>query len=411
MISNRERNRVDGFSIIEVLIVIVIIGVLAALTIVGFPGVIKDSVNASLRSDLENVSKQLKSYQALTATDNKYPIQIDDCPTPANGNLCIKLSGSNKLSYTPNNSSSPKNFRVTAYNEDYGFYYSNDANDIKCPLNFVIVPGSSLYGTGDFCAMKYEAKQDSSIVPASEPDGLPWVNVPQDVAGVNNDANDYSKNVANCSGCHLISEAEWLTIAHDALGVGSNKNTLSGFNYIYRGNSTNLGSGALAASRSDSNGYFGMSTSAGDAAFYDSSHLYVNGDSQRRTLTLSNGEVIWDVSGNVAEWTSGQSASGSPGKIGQICDSAIGGTYIEWSQADAISTLNPNPSPSYAGYGSLHSGDGIGKLCSDPSVDWSRGMIRGGNWANGIISGVFALTIQLSPLSDGSGYVGFRASR
>lgn len=62
-----------GFSIVELLVVIVVIGILAAITIVSFSG-IRQRVNlATLKSDLKNASTQLEAYKALDSNE-AYPL-------------------------------------------------------------------------------------------------------------------------------------------------------------------------------------------------------------------------------------------------------------------------------------------------------------------------------------------------
>lgn len=58
-----------GFTIVELLIVIVVIGILAAITIVAYNGVQSRAKETSLRSDLTNVAKQIEVFRA----DGDYP--------------------------------------------------------------------------------------------------------------------------------------------------------------------------------------------------------------------------------------------------------------------------------------------------------------------------------------------------
>lgn len=55
-----------GFTIVELLVVIVVIGILAAISVIAFNGVKNKAVVATLQSDLSNASKQISAY-AVTA--------------------------------------------------------------------------------------------------------------------------------------------------------------------------------------------------------------------------------------------------------------------------------------------------------------------------------------------------------
>jgi len=90
-----------AFTIVELLVVIVIIGILAAIVIVSYIGISQRAIVASLVSDLNNSSKQLKLYQI---TNSLYPttLSASNCPaTPVIDNkLCLKPSANNTFTYT-----------------------------------------------------------------------------------------------------------------------------------------------------------------------------------------------------------------------------------------------------------------------------------------------------------------------
>ena len=93
-----------GFTIVELLVVIVVIGVLAAITVVSYTGISQKAIVAMLQSDLGNSAQKLKLYRV---EHDAYPATLDgsNCPTgPADVNYCLKASSGNTLSY---NSSSP----------------------------------------------------------------------------------------------------------------------------------------------------------------------------------------------------------------------------------------------------------------------------------------------------------------
>lgn len=83
-----------GFTIVELLIVIVIVSILATISIVAYMGMQKRAVETALKSDLSNASKQLAAAQV---TDGSFPN-----PTlPSN----VTASGSNTFQYTSNGTS------------------------------------------------------------------------------------------------------------------------------------------------------------------------------------------------------------------------------------------------------------------------------------------------------------------
>lgn len=68
----------NGFTIVELLIVILVIAILAAISVVAFNGVQNRAVDAAIRADLANVAKKLETAR----TDyNRYPANISELPT------------------------------------------------------------------------------------------------------------------------------------------------------------------------------------------------------------------------------------------------------------------------------------------------------------------------------------------
>lgn len=61
---NRWMKQEKGFTIVELLIVIVIIGILAAITIVAYNGIQNRASDVAIQSDLANIAKKLKAYNA-----------------------------------------------------------------------------------------------------------------------------------------------------------------------------------------------------------------------------------------------------------------------------------------------------------------------------------------------------------
>ena len=395
------KNKQSGFTIVELLIVIVVIGILAAITIVAYNGIQGRALAATLQSDLDGAAKQLKLYQV---DHSAYPTSIDCSASPAVGSICLKSSGG--TTYTAfqvsNASATAQAFCLTANNNTTSYCITNDSvpasgncsgivlGGTSCPSGFIVVPGSSTYGTGDFCVMKYEAKQASATVPISQATGLPWTNISQA------DAVNYSANVAGCAGCHLITEAEWLTIAQNVISVASNwSGGVEGSGYLYNGHNDNYPSNALAADVNDNSGYSGTNNSSPSI--------------ERRTLTLTNGEVIWDFAGNVWEWTAGSIGGGQqPGLAGESAYA-----WKDWNNAGLLlNGLSNVELPSYAttSASSWNSTQGIGQLFSNYGESLAHAFLRGGSFEDGSSAGVFALDLfDASTVSNA--VIGFRVSR
>lgn len=105
----------SGFTIVELLIVIVVIGILAAITIVAFNGVQNRAKVASLSSDLSNAAKQLKIDQV---NDGKFP----DTLAAANGGKGLSSSAGTVYDYRVNNAANPATFCLTGINGAIAYF-------------------------------------------------------------------------------------------------------------------------------------------------------------------------------------------------------------------------------------------------------------------------------------------------
>lgn len=115
----------SGFTIVELLIVIVIIGILAAITIVSYTGITQRAVTSTVQADLANAKKQLTLYY----TDNgSYPTGISgNCPVPADTKYCLKNSGGNTFTYYQ---LSPRSYALDATSTNGTIYHTSESTDI-----------------------------------------------------------------------------------------------------------------------------------------------------------------------------------------------------------------------------------------------------------------------------------------
>ena len=129
-----KQKKQRGFTIVELLIVIVVIGILAAISIVAYSGIQKRAVAASLVSDLSSASKQLRLYQIDTSA---YPTGLDCGVSPAVGTICLRSStGTSFTDYSLPSAGNGRLFCITATNNSQSYYVTNDgpASPGSCPI-------------------------------------------------------------------------------------------------------------------------------------------------------------------------------------------------------------------------------------------------------------------------------------
>jgi prepilin-type N-terminal cleavage/methylation domain-containing protein len=120
-----------GFTIVELLIVIVIVAILATLTSVAYNGMQKRAQLARLSSEASNLERK---FALFNAESNTYPTAINDCPTPAATNLCLAAPNDELYTYQVNAANSTRYINSRAVNTSYelqidgtnaGIYFSN----------------------------------------------------------------------------------------------------------------------------------------------------------------------------------------------------------------------------------------------------------------------------------------------
>lgn len=125
---NSNRKAVSGFTILELLVVTVVIGILVAITVVLYLGINNSAITATLKSDLSNAKGEIIMFHAEKA---RYPGRVDDCPTPSSDNLCLKYSGSTIfLSYVVDNNAYPKTFSLSIKNVYLSGTITNSTNPV-----------------------------------------------------------------------------------------------------------------------------------------------------------------------------------------------------------------------------------------------------------------------------------------
>lgn len=141
----------SGFTIVELLVVIVVIGILTSIVLVSFSGINQRAIVASIQSDLKNSAIQMKMYQV--SNSDSFPNSIDCSASPAANSICLKSSGSNTYSdFQITNNGGASKFCITLSNGQYNYYITDSAppQPGTCPVD------SSKYvaaGASDACAI------------------------------------------------------------------------------------------------------------------------------------------------------------------------------------------------------------------------------------------------------------------
>ena len=92
--TNNTPTTSKAFTIIELLIVIVIIGILVAITAVSYNGVTRQAKEATAKSDLKQASAQLEIDKAKSSSNNQYPSTTSGLKSSPGTNLEITSTGS-----------------------------------------------------------------------------------------------------------------------------------------------------------------------------------------------------------------------------------------------------------------------------------------------------------------------------
>lgn len=334
-----------------------------------------------------------------------------------------------------------------------------------CPAGFILVPGNPIYNTQDFCAMKYDAKCADSTDPTTGLAPMPG-NVCSGLSVSGGYGGVYKNNLASCScilqnhkqvvstksgfpityialfdattnnaktycqsnGWHVITNNEWMTIARNVEKISGNwcdsNGTNCGFPPGTKGKILASGHGDAANEATASAGGIGALIAANDnqpcfGTTTDGSNTCGGKNSQKRTLMLSNGNIIWDFAGNVWQWVDAQVMRKDEPQSSSSGVLDVGWLKSDFAPGSLPSVITTNGQGPVLGYDAFrpsnptwNANNGVGRIYHYSSAyDTSTTLyafIRGGNWRHFDDDGAF--TIHMSPPGNTENIddVGFR---
>lgn len=259
-----------------------------------------------------------------------------------------------------------------------------------CPDGYILVPANATVGvTNDFCVMQYEAKAwldtnsngtiDSGEIdadgcnegacstqnwgtathtPVSSEDGHPWRRM----------ANTGGAAACQTLGANydLISNPEWMAIARNVEIVPGN----------WSGN--NVGDGCLFR------GNVGLADACG---VNEGGVASGSGRDSKNSLTLTNGEVIWDFAGNVTEAVDWELSRASVEDMPNTCGTSSSElTSMACAGGDVVDAEYNSTNGSYT------TAQGIGAYVNEIAFFQSLNPRRGGHYAHGTNGGAFTIS-------------------
>lgn len=217
-----------------------------------------------------------------------------------------------------------------------------------------------------------------------------------------------AKSYCRTLGAHLLTNPEWMTIAKNVAGVSANWCDRNGGSC---GNPPGTPGKILANGHNDLHPYMALSAGPDDEPCFGTtttgSNLCGSPSSQKRTLTLDNGHVIWDLAGNVWQWVDAtverrnEPRSITPG---------LGNLRWTWAEFQTVPS-SPDYSPTDPTWSSIQ---GVGRIYHYNSLGDTDSTlytyIRGGNWRHRDDSGAFTIHMQPVPGKQNIDDIGFRCA-
>lgn len=290
-----NRKRSEGFTIVELLIVIVVIAILAAITIVSYNGIQKRAAESAVKSDLRNAATALE----VAAIDG--PSTVTSFPSS------VKASGKVGLSLSTPTGGSRYCINGSYQGTSVIFYYDANSGIQTGSCSGAVISGS-LIGTGSAPTLVTIEdnfnRANSTTTMGSTPSGQPWITY-NGTWGINSNR---AYTVTNNENDTVVMEPGFTNAEVSARFYGTGDNKFPGI--LARANPTNAyiielsgSSGALELARMSG---FEVSAAAPNGTYTEGALLTL------RIRDVSGGVELTVLVNNVQVLQVTDTASGRP---------------------------------------------------------------------------------------------------
>ena len=210
-----SKNKSRGFTVIEMIVVVITISILAAITIVGFNGAQKRARDSMVQAELANVQKQIQIFRGTSAN---FPTAINACPTPGATAICYTPPSGVTMNYYVNNTASPAYYYINAKSGTSNFRLGSEDPTPVATTGTKVVFASTAEQTGANEFLRF-----ADLAPAIDTNGLISYTISFDIKSANvatkNTATVYQQNGSAAKYAFSVSVPVTTNYTHQVITV------------------------------------------------------------------------------------------------------------------------------------------------------------------------------------------------